>query len=215
MFSLKNKIENNTDTRSVILQTASELFAKNGFDAVSIREISKAADVNIALISYHFGSKEGLFTAIIESRLPLMGEMLRGIQEQNIACWEKMCQAIDAYVMRLFSNKAFSRMLYREMSLNSRPEHTQRALDFIMKNMLIFEKIIEEGQTNGEFKTAIDVKMTISTVVGLIVQSVNFSSFAARVIGTNNEEDVFSEQYQERVKKHLKEMLSSHLLIGR
>ena len=50
-FSVKKKIENNTDTRSVILQTASELFAVNGFDAVSIREISKAADVNIALIS--------------------------------------------------------------------------------------------------------------------------------------------------------------------
>ena len=89
MFSLKNKIENNIDTRSVILQSASELFAVNGFDAVSIREISKAADVNIALISYHFGSKEGLFTAILENNLPLMCEMLHGIQEQNIPCWGK------------------------------------------------------------------------------------------------------------------------------
>ncbi len=212
MFNPENNIRNNTDTRSNIIQIASELFAENGFDAVSIRQISKAANVNIALISYHFGSKEGLFVAILENNLPQMGENLRGIQEQTTTDWEKMCQAIDAYVARLFTNVAFGKILYREMSLNSRTAHTQRALDFIMKNMLLFEKIIEDGQKNNKFKKDIDVKMTIATIVGLIVQSINFTSFSVRLIGSENEADVFSEAHQNRIKKHLKEVMKAYLL---
>src|SRR5437899_4763952 len=54
------------DTRSRILDTAEELFSEQGFDRVSIRDITKKARVNLAAINYHFGSKEDLIAAIFE-----------------------------------------------------------------------------------------------------------------------------------------------------
>src|SRR6266436_4581713 len=54
------------DTRSRILDVAEELFSEQGFDRVSIRDITKKAQVNLAAINYHFGSKEDLIAAIFE-----------------------------------------------------------------------------------------------------------------------------------------------------
>jgi AcrR family transcriptional regulator len=53
-------------TRRKLLTGAIELFGRRGFDATSIREIAKAAGVNIASIAYHFGGKEQLYQACIE-----------------------------------------------------------------------------------------------------------------------------------------------------
>ena len=57
------------DKQIQILETAEKLFAENGFDGTSVRQISKAADINIAMISYYFGSKEKLIgsTFIIQN----------------------------------------------------------------------------------------------------------------------------------------------------
>src|SRR6266478_4189836 len=53
-------------TRSRILDVAEELFSEQGFDRVSIRDITNKARVNLAAINYHFGSKEDLIAAIFE-----------------------------------------------------------------------------------------------------------------------------------------------------
>ncbi len=54
------------DTASRILSTATRLFAAQGYDGTSTKDICEAAGVNIAAIHYHFGSKENLYHHIIE-----------------------------------------------------------------------------------------------------------------------------------------------------
>lgn len=55
-----------TDTREKILSVALALFAESGFDAVSLRDLTSAANVNLGAIGYHFGSKNGLIKAVFE-----------------------------------------------------------------------------------------------------------------------------------------------------
>src|ERR1051325_12000606 len=57
------------NTQSRILDVAEEMFAEQGLDRVSIRDITKKARVNLASINYHFGSKEDLIAAIFERRV--------------------------------------------------------------------------------------------------------------------------------------------------
>ncbi len=52
------------ETRQRIIDTSLRLFAEHGFKGVSVRDISAAAGVNVAAISYHFGSKQGLYHTI-------------------------------------------------------------------------------------------------------------------------------------------------------
>ncbi|ALG84381.1 TetR family transcriptional regulator [Gordonia phthalatica] len=53
-------------TRTDILTAARHLFGENGFTKTSMRSIATEAGVDVALVSYHFGSKRGLFTAVME-----------------------------------------------------------------------------------------------------------------------------------------------------
>jgi len=54
------------ETRQRIIETSLRLFAEHGFKGVSVRDISAAAGVNVASVSYHFGSKQGLYRTIFE-----------------------------------------------------------------------------------------------------------------------------------------------------
>ena len=53
-------------TRDSILQAATKVFAKHGFDGGRVEQISKAAKSYDRMIYYYFGSKEGLFIAVLE-----------------------------------------------------------------------------------------------------------------------------------------------------
>jgi len=54
------------ETKERILKVAEELFAVHGFDSTSMREITKNAKVSLALVNYHFGSKENLLLCLVE-----------------------------------------------------------------------------------------------------------------------------------------------------
>ena len=54
------------NTKEHIMKIATDIFAHKGYTATSTREITSKAGVNLSMIAYYFGSKEGLFKAIIE-----------------------------------------------------------------------------------------------------------------------------------------------------
>ncbi|MFC0212301.1 TetR/AcrR family transcriptional regulator [Paenibacillus chartarius] len=60
-----------SDVKMRILQTAKRLFAKQGFDATSVRQICEEASVNVALISYYFGGKENVLKAMLQEFMPI------------------------------------------------------------------------------------------------------------------------------------------------
>ena len=57
------------DTKARILDSAEKLFGMNGFEATSLRDITTAADVNLAAINYHFQTKDSLIDAIVARRI--------------------------------------------------------------------------------------------------------------------------------------------------
>jgi AcrR family transcriptional regulator len=63
-----------TDTRSRILDAAEFLFMEQGFDATTLRAITARAEVNLAAVNYHFGSKEALIQAVFRRRLTWLNE---------------------------------------------------------------------------------------------------------------------------------------------
>ncbi|SFG42186.1 TetR/AcrR family transcriptional regulator [Neptunomonas qingdaonensis] len=56
-------------TATQILKAAEALFAEQGFSETTMRQITAAADVNLAAVNYHFGSKQGLIQAVSEQYL--------------------------------------------------------------------------------------------------------------------------------------------------
>lgn len=67
-------------TRVALLDAAEVLFAEHGIRGASLRAITRAADANLAAVSYHFGSKEGLVRAVFERRIgPIQEQRMAGL----------------------------------------------------------------------------------------------------------------------------------------
>ena len=96
------------DTKTRILDAAEQLFMEHGFEATSLRQLTSAAGVNLAAVSYHFGSKEELFQAVLTRRLDPMNqeriELLEKIQRdaggKPLSC-EKILFAMLIPALRL------------------------------------------------------------------------------------------------------------------
>lgn len=61
-------------TKTRILDAAEELFIEHGFEAMSMRQITSRAAVNLAAVNYHFGSKEALIHAMLSRRLDYLNQ---------------------------------------------------------------------------------------------------------------------------------------------
>lgn len=65
-------------TQMRLLDSAEQLFAEKGFDAVSVRDITQAAEANVAAVNYHFGGKENLINAVMgRHAMPINAERIR------------------------------------------------------------------------------------------------------------------------------------------
>lgn len=93
--------KNNHDTRERILDIAEKLFMENGYEATSMRLITSAADVNLAAVNYHFGSKEALLREVFRRRLSWLNhERLRALdqlEEQAAGAPLKPSQILEAF----------------------------------------------------------------------------------------------------------------------
>lgn len=59
-------------TKDRILNAAEQLFAQHGFAGTSLRQVTSQADVNIAAVNYHFGSKDNLINEVFRRRMDEM-----------------------------------------------------------------------------------------------------------------------------------------------
>lgn len=77
-------MEKNENSKQKILNTATKLFAHKGFDAVSVREICKEANVNLCLISYYFGGKQELYNAIIDDLIEKQNQYAKTFMDLSV-----------------------------------------------------------------------------------------------------------------------------------
>ena len=88
-----------------ILDAAEELFARHGYDGVTMRQIAGAAEVDVALASYHFGKKEELFHAVFNRRAELLSvsrrEVLMASADQADGSKQTLEQIIEAFLLPL------------------------------------------------------------------------------------------------------------------
>jgi len=109
------------ETRQRVLDAAARLFAARGFHHVTVREICRAADANVAAVNYHFRDKLGLYTAVVRAAI---GEMRRTSAEAMQAASrgtpeEKLRAHVLVYLRRLVGRGPASwihQLMAREMA---------------------------------------------------------------------------------------------------
>ena len=93
--------------KRVLLNAAEQLFAKKGFEAVSVRDVTRSVKMNVAAVNYHFGSREGMLTLVImRYSVPLNEERMARLESAERKCAGKplpLEEIIDAFVRPIIS----------------------------------------------------------------------------------------------------------------
>jgi len=92
-----------------LLDAAERLFAKRGYHGVSIRDITNAAKVDVALVNYHFGSKRSLLTSVFERRAESINrerlERLEAVRRPGGGALD-LTAVVNAFMEPLFQHSA-------------------------------------------------------------------------------------------------------------
>jgi AcrR family transcriptional regulator len=188
-----------------IIETAEKLFANNGFEGTSIRDIAQEAGINIAMISYYFGSKEKLMEAIFAYRIKTTFlKMENIINNDSYTPFQKVEKFIEHYIDKMFGNQCFYRLMMREPYIQEFQNISDLVYEAKKNNLELAKKVIHEGQKRGEFRKNVDVGMMIMTMIGTANHFVTTQEFYKRY---NN----MLEMPQAEFEKHMKKKLHHHL----
>ena len=162
-----------TEKHSLILQKAEELFADKGFEGATVRDIAEAAGVNVAMISYYFGSKEKLMEVLFRERMVSVKTRLEDlIASRAFTPFQKVEILIEEYVARVIEKQCFYRIMITEQVVNKNSVVLRFLKEVKFSYASLFSQLILEGQKMKLFKKDIDVMMLLTTMTGTVTQLV-------------------------------------------
>ena len=140
-----------SDKKIEILKAAEKVFGIRGIDAASVREISKEAKINVAMISYYFGSKDKLVEALFSWRIYNLNTILEDIaQNSSLTPFEKF----HLIMVREYAKK------------DSILEVAQQINGLKIENLVSIKKVISEGYQKGVFKREAPAEAVVMVVIG-------------------------------------------------
>lgn len=195
-----------------ILHVAEDLFAGKGYEGTSVRDIAQKADVNVAMISYYFGSKENLLQSLILYRNEKTSMLLEDLSRNSkMGPWDKIDLLVDFYVDKLLDNRNFHTIMSRQMSLVQDKEIRELLIHVKQRNSAIIKEIIRDGQRKKAFRQ-VDIGLTIGTIMGTISQISMSRPFYCSLMKLDPEDDIaYFKKMRPKLKTHLKSLLRSHL----
>jgi TetR/AcrR family transcriptional regulator len=202
------------DKKDHILDVAEKIFSDQGYDGASTRTISGEAGVNMAMLNYYFGSKEGLFLAIFNRKISSFRDILHDLgNDESMTSWQKVEAYIDLYAERVVNNNCFQKMLYQEMAMNRRNELSESLTTILLQNVVEFNSILKEGVQRGEFKEDIDYEMIAATIYGTKNFIINTPLMTSSMLGYDiQDEKNLEEKFKPRIKAYLHALLKAYLV---
>ncbi|RAV30630.1 TetR/AcrR family transcriptional regulator [Sinomicrobium soli] len=149
-----------------ILKVAEKLFAENGFDGTSVRQIAKEAGINIAMISYYFGSKEKMLDALLFHRFAGFRKEMDKVMSEEGGYHEKIDHMIAFMIRRIHDNRRAYKVVNFEYSNPVRQVSFERYISQKIENYKLVETLIRNGQEAGVFASDINIALIIPTVLG-------------------------------------------------
>jgi AcrR family transcriptional regulator len=193
-----------------ILLIAEKLFAENGFEKTSIRTIAKEADINIAMVSYYFGSKEKLLEALIIYRTSDLKIKIENLSHEKLDPVEKIDKLIELYINRIRCNKGIYRILHFEFSSEEKEDKLKVLNEVRDKNLKSLETIIHEGQEKGIFRKDVNIPLIPPTIMGTFFHFSMNKAYFKKLLNLETDE-AFEEYLQTKFKTHIQQTIKALL----
>ena len=176
-------------TREKILKAATQVFAKHGYQGGSVEKISRAANSVDRMIYYYFGSKEGLFTEVIEGIYRRMNEaearLSLHVDDPVIA----LKQVIDFVLGYYRANPEFITLLNTENLLLGRHiAKSPRVAQYSSPAVGVIADILDRGRAQHIFRSDLQARqvylLIVSTGYFLMSNRYTLSAFLGERVDT-------------------------------
>jgi len=155
-----------TDCRSKLMEVGTQLFAEKGLNGVSIREISLAAGTSISMISYYFGSKEKLYSAVLQQQFACFQEIheIRRRDSdpvsmiENYLRWTFQRHRDNPFLLRFYTSELTNPTVFFEPIV----------LPVIDEVILIMAAVIEEGIRLKQFREDVHPTNAALALAGMV-----------------------------------------------
>jgi len=204
------------DKQLQIMDKALEVFAEKGFDSASVRDIAQRAEVNVAMISYYFGSKEKLLEAIFRNHTGSMRKKIESIiHSKTHDPLEKVDLLIDTYITVIIENHSFHQLMMREQVLMKEGPLYTLIKDMKTQNRNLIEIAVKAGQKAGLFQKNIEVNMLAVTLIGTVNHFFsNYKFICQESNRKSGKEGEYDAESTEKLRSHIKVMFKAFLTYG-
>ena len=199
------------EKQTQILMVAETLFAEKGFDGTSIRNIAKVAKINIAMVSYYFGSKERLLESLIFYRTKDLKIQIENLLVEDLDPIDKINKLIEIYINRINSNKGIFRILHFEMATKKKELNIKSFYELRKSNLKSLEAIISEGQNKGVFRKDISIPLLTPTILGTFFHFHMNKDYFMSLLDLNTE-DLYNNYIQVNLTKHIQQTIKALLI---
>ena len=199
------------DKQIQILLVAETLFADKGFDGTSIRNIAKLAKINIAMVSYYFGSKERLLESLVFYRTKDLKIRIDQLLTESLEPIDKINKLIEIYIHKISSNKGIYRILHFEIATKKRDININAFHDLRKSNLRSLESIIQEGQAKNVFRKDISIPLLTPTILGTFFHFHMNKEYFMNLLDLNTEE-AYNNYIQNTLTKHIQQTIKALLI---
>ena len=145
-------------TKARLVDVARQLFAKMGVENTTMNDIALASKKGRRTLYTYFKSKDEIYSAVVESELDILSELMKRVSEKNISPDEKIIEMIytrlDAVKEVVYRNGTLRANFFRDIW---RVEKVRKKFD--AKEIALFKSVLQEGMDKGVFCID-DVEMT-------------------------------------------------------
>jgi TetR/AcrR family transcriptional regulator len=175
------------ETRDRILRAATEVFSAIGFAGARVDDIAERAGVNKALLYYHVGGKDELYSAVLTETIDHAYESIRQASESSDDPAVRMQRVLDAFAQFGTSNPQFVPIMLREIASGGAtlPDET---LQRMAKAFRVVADLLADGMKSGAFRAS-DPLLTHVSVIGsmmFLVATQPIRERLARVAGVEH-----------------------------
>lgn len=158
--TLSYKRMNEQTTADLLLTVARRLFAERGFDGTSVRDITSEAGANLGAVTYHFGSKEALYHAVLERALVPFRRKLAAAAAAPGSPLERVEEALRVIFQHLADQPDIPRLIVRQLAGGGPLPPVIRST--MQANIGLMAQLIAAGQADGSVRSGDPQLMALS-----------------------------------------------------
>jgi AcrR family transcriptional regulator len=151
-----------TDTRAGLLRAGRKLFAERGYDGTSVRAITGEAGANLGAVTYHFGSKEELYRAVLHDVLGPLPSLIEEVVTGQGTVIERVDGVARTYVRFLASNPEVPRFLMQEIAAGKVPPAP--VMEILGRVAGMLAAMLRQGQVQGDVRAGDPLLLTLTLV---------------------------------------------------